>query len=198
MSLSGNFDLFIFDEGGVMIRNFFVIPAIAEIMGFEEKELIALLKPELGAYSRGKLSGKQFWENFTSRTNIDVPEDYFASLFKPEADLASFELMRELARTTRTVCGTNTIDSHHDINTKLGMYEGFHAVYASHIIGRAKPEAAFWTDILQAENVRPERTFFVDDMEVNVEAARGLGITSWLFKGAGELREYLVSIGELL
>ncbi len=197
MSHAGNFDLFIFDEGGVMIRNFYVIPAMAKVMGFEEKELITLLKPELGAYSRGKISGRQFWKNFTTRTGIAVAEDYFASLFRPEADERSFALMRELARTTRTVCGTNTIDSHHEINSRLGMYEGFHAVYASHIIGQAKPDAEFWTKILAVENVSPERTFFVDDTETNVEAAGRLGMTAWLFKGADDLRGHLVSIGEL-
>ena len=77
------------------------------------------------------------------------------------------------------------------------MYEGFHAVYASHIIGQAKPDAEFWTEILAAEKVSPERTFFVDDMEANIEAARKLGITSWLFTGADELRGHLERIGEL-
>ena len=197
MSRSGNFDLFIFDEGGVMIRNFYVIPDMAKILGFDEKNLIALLRPELGAYSRGKVSGEQFWKNFTSRKGIAVAEYYFASLFQPQADAESFSLMRELARTTRTVCGTNTIDSHHEINSRLGMYEGFHAVYASHIMGQAKPDAEFWTEILAAENVLPERTYFVDDSEANIEAARSLGITSWLFKGAEDLREHLKNIGEL-
>ncbi len=197
MSRSGNFDLFIFDEGGVMIRNFYVIPAMAKLMGFGEKELIALLKPELGAYSRGRLSGEEFWRNFTARTNIVVREDYFASLFRPEADEQSFSIVRDLARTTRTVCGTNTIDSHHETNTRLGMYDGFHAVYASHIIGQAKPDTEFWTEILSVENVPPERTFFVDDTEANIDAARKLGIKAWLFRGAEDLRGHLESIGEL-
>lgn len=194
---SYDFDLFIFDEGGVMVQNFYVVPEMARRMGMAEKELLALLRPELGAYSRGRITGTEFWKNFTARTGITPAEDYFASLFTPVADPESFALIRDLARKKRTVCGTNTIDSHHETNKKLGLYEGFHAVYASHIIGQAKPDAEFWRAILAVEKVSPERTFFVDDTEANVEAARSLGIVSWHFKNAKELRAHLAAKGVL-
>ena len=175
-------DLFIFDEGGVMIRNFYVIPAMAAKMGLEEKELVTLLKPDLAGISGGKYSGSEFWARFAVRTGIAVPEDYFATLFAPEPEPGSFELVADLAQEHRVVCGTNTIDSHHAINLERGFYRGFHAVYASHIMGRVKPDPEFWNNILAAEKTTPERSFFVDDSKANVEAALTLGIRAVLFQ----------------
>jgi putative hydrolase of the HAD superfamily len=190
-------DLFIFDEGGVMIQNFYVIPSMAAKMGIEEKELIALLKPDLAGMSAGRLGGAEFWKRFADRTGIEVPEDYFATLFDPAPTPGSFELVADLAREHRVVCGTNTIESHHSINMERGFYRGFHAVYASHLMGRVKPEPAFWTDILAAEGRSPESAFFVDDSPANVEAARALGIMAELFQGVESLRRVLEDLGAL-
>lgn len=191
------FDLFIFDEGGVMLRDFYVVPAMAERMGMPEKELIALLKPDLGDYSRGRLDGRGFWERFAARTGIVPAEDWFASLFNPSPMPGSFELVGELAQGCRVVCGTNTIDSHHEHNLSHDYYRGFHTVYASHLIGFAKPDTAFWKHILAAEKVEAARCFFVDDMQANIDAARSLGIHAFLFKEAESLRAHLAGIGVL-
>ena len=60
-----------------------------------------------------------------------------------------------------------------------------------------KPDPAFWTDILAAESMEPERTFFVDDSPVNVEAARNLGIRAEVFQGADKLRRLFEDLGAL-
>ena len=195
--MNGKIDLFIFDEGGVMIRDFYVLPAMAAKLGIDEKELTTAFKPDLGDFSRGKISTAELWRHFSEHWNIQVPEDYFATLFDPKPEPGSFELVAELAQRYRVVCGTNTIKSHHEINGKRGFYNGFHAVYASHLMGKAKPEPDFWTAILAIEKVAPDRAFFIDDSSVNVEAARSLGLQAWLFKGADSLRLYLTSIGIL-
>jgi FMN phosphatase YigB (HAD superfamily) len=54
-------------------------------------------------------------------------------------------------------------------------------------MGLRKPDPKFWLHILEAEGMPPEETFFIDDMEENVEVARDIGITSHLFSGADGL-----------
>lgn len=190
-------ELFIFDEGGVMIRGFYVIPAMAQRLGLAENELLDLLRPDLGGLSIGAYGSAEFWRRFSARTGIVPEEDLFANLFSPSPQPGSFELVSELAATYRVVCGTNTIDCHHEVNLRMGMYRGFHAVYASHLIGTAKPDPEFWEIILRAEGVKAEHCFFIDDSEVNVEAARSLGMIAHRFTNASDLRTELVARGLL-
>ncbi|MBU0926177.1 MAG: HAD-IA family hydrolase [Spirochaetes bacterium] len=188
-------DLYIFDEGGVLIRNHMILNDVAAAMGMEPGALRGLLPPDMGPFSRGDIDEAEFWRRFEARTGIKPAEKYWATRFKPTRDEPTFALVRELARGARVVCGTNTVDSHHVINEELGMYECFHAVYASHIIHRVKPEPGFWLDILEAEGVSPERAFFTDDSQENVDAAEALGIRSRLYTDAETLRRDLVALG---
>ncbi len=210
-------DLFIFDEGGVMIRNFLVLPDMAAAMGMSQEELRPLLVPNMNDFSCGRIDSAEYWRLFTARTGIEVAENYWDTLFNPTPIAESFELVRELAalpasyaiasaggvgvasgrntRAARVVGGTNTIDCHHEKNRRLGFYEGFQAVYASNEIGFSKPDPVFWLAILEAEGVEPENAFFTDDNADNVDVARDLGIEARLFVDADTLRRDLVALG---
>jgi glucose-1-phosphatase len=188
-------DLFIFDEGGVMIRDFYVLPEMARLLGLDQGTLGEMIRPDMGDYSRGRIDGAEFWRRFSLRTGIRPGADYFASLFHPSPIQESFALVKELAARHRIVCGTNTIDSHHGYNGSHGYYEGFHKVYASHLLGEAKPDREFWLAILEEERVSPERCFFVDDMQANIDAAASLGMETWLFSDPIALRTHLEALG---
>jgi glucose-1-phosphatase len=193
-------DLYIFDEGGVLIRGQMVMPAIAAALGLEADALRAAIGADLRELSDGLIGSGELWRRFEARTGIRPERDYLRECFHPTRDEATFGLVRELraaahASGARVVCGTNTIDSHHEINEALGMYEPFHAVYASHLIHRSKPDPEFWLAILKAEGVAPERAFFTDDSDDNVEAARKLGLQARLYTDASTLRKDLAELG---
>jgi putative hydrolase of the HAD superfamily len=208
-------DLFMFDEGGVMIRNFMVLPDMAAALGLPLEELRQLLRPDMHEFSCGLIGSQEFWRRFTQRTGMVVGENYWDTLFHPTPIPESFALVRELAalskpqvesrsgkgdapvgsRFPRVVAATNTIDCHHATNQRLGLYEGFHRVYASHELGFSKPDPRFWQAILDAEGVDAERAFFTDDSADNVEVARDLGIEARLFVNAEALRRDLVALG---
>lgn len=188
-------DLYIFDEGGVLIRDHMVLGSVAKALGMEPEPLRALLGPEMALLSSGAIGSEEFWRRFEKRTGIRAERNWWAECFKPTRDEATFEVVRELAKTARTVCGTNTIDCHHVINQRLGMYDPFHEVYASHLIHRSKPDPAFWEEILGREGVSPERSFFTDDSPVNVEAAKRLGLKAFVYSDAASLRRDLLSVG---
>ncbi len=134
-------DLYIFDEGGVLIRNHMVLGEVARVLGFEPAALRAMLPPDMALLSAGEIDSAEFWRRFEVRTGIRAEKNWWAECFKPTRDELTFAIVRELASEARTVCGTNTIDCHHLINQRLGMYEPFHAVYASHLIHRSSPNS---------------------------------------------------------
>lgn len=71
----------------------------------------------------------------------------------------------------------------------------FERVLSSHHLGVRKPDPAFFTRLLDRIGARADETVFVDDREVNVTAAEGVGITSHRFEDAETVRRWLVDRG---
>jgi glucose-1-phosphatase len=68
----------------------------------------------------------------------------------------------------------------------------FDAVYYSHLIRLRKPDREIYEYVLADAEILPEESLFIDDLEVNVEAARKLGMHAEL-KRAEEPLEMLLS-----
>jgi 2-haloacid dehalogenase len=57
----------------------------------------------------------------------------------------------------------------------------------------AKPDPAIYQVLVDRFSVEPARTFFTDDLQRNVDAARAVGLDAELFTGAARLREQLTA-----
>lgn len=174
--------LFIFDMGGVLLRNFDVIPGICSILGVSKRDFIDLNGDQLYALEEGKLSVSDFWKNYSSKTGIRIERNLFSELFNPSVDVSTEHLIRQLKQNFRIVCGTNTTIEHWEYLNQRGYYAIFDKVYASHIMKVAKPRKKFYKIILESEMVLPGEAVFVDDFKDNVDAALELGLHGFLFK----------------
>ena len=76
----------------------------------------------------------------------------------------------------------------------LGWFDG---IVISGEVGICKPDERVFRHLITRHAIEPETTVFVDDSNVNVEAARGLGMMAIPFTGGHELREELVQLGVL-
>jgi 2-haloacid dehalogenase len=61
----------------------------------------------------------------------------------------------------------------------------------------AKPDPEVYRRLVERFGLRPTRTFFTDDVRVNVDAARDVGLDAELFTDAAGLRGHLVARGVL-
>jgi HAD superfamily hydrolase (TIGR01509 family) len=77
------------------------------------------------------------------------------------------------------------------MHTVFDFDRHFEGVYASCRLGLRKPDPRFFTTILDDLGVAPDQCLFVDDREVNCEAAGALGLRVHTFTGAEDLRERL-------
>ena len=59
-------------------------------------------------------------------------------------------------------------------NRSLDSY--FHKAYYSHRMGKRKPDADIFEQVLEENHLVPEQTLFLDDYAVNIEGAKALGI----------------------
>lgn len=189
-----------------MVHNAAVVGLIASSLGIGEDDFFrgagsdpgAATSPyhlgDVGALMRGEIDSHLFWERFTGRTGVNITGDPWYDFFDPVPDGETMALISRLkVRGHRVVCGTNTMDAHYRKHQERKDYSVFDEVYASHAMGIIKPDEAFWRFILKKEKVRPDETFFIDDLEENILAAKKLGITSRLFTSAENLTRCLES-----
>ena len=71
----------------------------------------------------------------------------------------------------------------------------FDRVLASCHLGARKPDAAFYERLLDRLDLDAGQVAFVDDREVNVEAATAVGMPAHRFEGAEPLRRWLRDLG---
>jgi 2-haloacid dehalogenase len=76
----------------------------------------------------------------------------------------------------------------------LGRFEG---VVISGEVGVAKPDPAIYRIAIERLALDPARTLFVDDMPVNVAAAKACGIEAVVFESPEKLRADLEAVGLL-
>ena len=194
----------IFDMGGVMIRNYHMEPELMPFLGLAEKS-IAMLDPRIHEafhrHSQGGISESDFWSFYTETTGRSIPPhegSLFGKFFHPNLDEPTVQIVNELkAAGMRVVGGTNVIDAHYNVHMALNQYAVFDKVYASHLMGIAKPDPAFYNYILASEGIQAVEAFFTDDVIVNVDAAAGAGLNAFVYTGATALREQLISLGLL-
>ena len=198
--------LFIFDMGDVVAHNVAVEGAVAKAVGMSEREFYEVCKYDRAArgkivekidirdadimtmLSNGEVTTDEFWSEFTRRTGVRVSTDYLGLFFNPVLDAGVVDIVKSLRKNYRVVCGTNTIQSHYDIHLARSDYALFDKTYASNIIGASKPDVEFWKRIMLAESVAPEDVFFTDDNEANCAASSSLGIRTFRFTNADDLR----------
>jgi len=180
--------LFIFDMGNVITGNVDVLPRISEKLLIPQAEISDFCGPDFLQLTTGKITTGMFWKQFSDHFQVRIQENYLYTCFKPENDLVMINLINEIRSSGHSVvCGTNTLDDHYRYHLSRGDYSVFDYVYASHMMGCAKPDPEFYLHILRCEKYRPEETVFIDDMDINVKSAEDIGIHSFLFEGYDKL-----------
>jgi len=76
-------ELYIFDEGGVLIRNHMIMGEVAAALGIDLATLRSYIAHDINELSRGAIDTKEFWKRFSKRTGIYPSEDYLQTLFSP-------------------------------------------------------------------------------------------------------------------
>jgi len=190
--------------GGVMVRDYQMAPELLPFLGFSEKsfeEIDKRLIEALLRHNRNEISENDFWVLYTQISGRVLPPhegSLFGKFFHPKMDGPTEQIVMELkAAGMRVVAGTNVIDAHYRIHNELNQYDIFDKVYASHLMGIAKPDPAFFEYILKAENIQAGEAFFTDDAVENVNAAAEAGLNAFHYTDAAAMRKQLLSLGVL-
>ncbi|MBD99468.1 MAG: haloacid dehalogenase [Verrucomicrobia bacterium] len=109
-----------------------------------------------------------------------------------------FGLLKEIKRSYRTFCLSNTNQLHADfIHEDLKKNKGlnrldslFEKVYLSHEIGMRKPDLEIFQFVLNQHDLKPAETLFIDDTEGHLKGAAKLGIKTLHIKGNDKIENY--------
>jgi putative hydrolase of the HAD superfamily len=172
------------DFGGVIVRTEDKGPRTrqAEALGMTSRELekIVFESESSQRASMGEIPEEAHWQAVAEalrlpRSESDkVTAQFFAG---DRPDRALLDYLRSL-RPGRQVCLiSNAWSGLRSWITKQGFADAFDTMVISAEVGVMKPDARIFQLALEELAARPEESVFIDDVLVNVEAARAAGMT---------------------
>lgn len=198
----------LFDVGGVLvttqIKSF--VQLGATVFGCSEEALENHLATLLSELERGELDTYSLWEELgeslaaAGQGTVQDPEKV-ELLWNQTLD-GSLQPVQEMIDLCRSLQGTlpmavlsNTIADHANCLRALGVYDYFNPCILSFEVGMRKPEARIYNLACELLNTPPENCLLIDDLDLNVKAARAAKLQAHLFTGRRKLEKHLRKLG---
>ncbi len=148
-----------------------------------------------GPYERGELSNDEFHKRFCAALDLDLAyepfEDLWGDMFMTEPFLEE-HFFEGLGRRYRLLLLSNTNDIHYRfLRERYPMLRHFDDFVLSYEVGTMKPDAKIYNEAIRRAGVAAKEYFFVDDKQINVDAARQAGIDAVRFESRDELERQL-------
>ena len=191
-------EVVLFDVGGVLLE----VHGIAAIMEWLEHRVTPeevwgmwLASPVVRAFESGRIDEAEFAAGILAELRLSMPVSAFLDSFVtwpvrlyPGAP----ELIARIPSRYRRAVLSNTNAVHWPrIVEELGLGASFEQCFASHLIGKIKPDAQAFEHAVEALACEPERILFLDDNLVNVDAARSCGLRAIRVRGLAETQRAL-------
>jgi HAD superfamily hydrolase (TIGR01509 family) len=146
------------------------------------------LKTKSILFETGKIDEYEFMlaiQKYIPNANIeDIREAWNAIIV--DFPLERLEFLEKLQNKYKLFLLSNTNQTHIDkFEHRVGLtfarefYAHFNKIYFSFEMKVRKPDEAVFNLILKQNNLKPNKTLFVDDTLEHIEVAKGLGINTW-------------------
>ena len=195
----------LFDLGNVVIP-FDFKPAyrrVAERLSCPAEDVPARIRATglVAPFEKGEIPADRFVTELCGALGLDISYGEFcgwwSSIFDAET-LIPEALLQDLRRRHRLLALSNTNPLHFEMVMEsyplLRQFDGF---ILSYQVGAAKPESKIYREAIARAGCHPEECFFIDDLAVNVEAARAHRMEAVQFTSAEQLTRDLRERGLL-
>jgi putative hydrolase of the HAD superfamily len=196
----GNFEVILFDVGGVMLTN-----------GWDHIERAAVLQHfglDRAEFEKRHAEPYDAWERDNIGVNdyLDAAVFYEPRSFTPEEFIEVMKaqsvpipsnamgVLKEIAASSKYLVGLLNNESrllHEYRMEKYGLKPSLDVQLSSCYLGMRKPDADIYRRAIDILGVPPERILFIDDRAGNAEAARNAGMQAIQFLGEEKLRSDL-------
>jgi HAD superfamily hydrolase (TIGR01509 family) len=199
------YQIVLFDLGGVLVE-VDSVAALQQVLGQQ-------LPPEevwqrwltastwVSTFESGQCTPAAFAAGIVTEWGLAVTAEAFLDNFRqwPRRLFPGVqEMLALLAQRCTLACLSNTNSIHWPhIRDTLGLNGLLHHYYLSHEIGHLKPTRAVFEYVLADLRCPPSGVLFLDDNQLNVEAAQAVGIQAYRTVGIAEVQKVLHSLGLL-
>jgi putative hydrolase of the HAD superfamily len=150
-------------------------------------------------HERGEIDAAEYFQHLAGLLHLDADHDSIAqgwnAIFQGTISEA-VELVRVARAHVPCYAFTNTNAAH--MAAWQARYPevpaAFDGIFASHQLGRRKPEAAAFEVVIEAIGVPPGSIVFFDDVAENVDAARAAGLRAVQVRTPADIRPLVASL----
>jgi putative hydrolase of the HAD superfamily len=177
-----------------------VATELAVLAGIDVVAMDSLLWPHRGDYDRGVLSGAEYYRTLLAAGGIQLDKKILEKMVT--IDLKSWakinpdtvDLMQAIKAVPGLKLGILSNMPHEFLALARGRIPVFdlpHVGIFSCEVGYIKPEEPIYRILLSRLGCEPAELVFFDDMPINIDMARSLGIQGFLWKDAEAARAEL-------
>jgi putative hydrolase of the HAD superfamily len=176
--------------------------SMAAVLGVRSDLFRTLYPTDRAPYDRGDFTAAVYWSSFADEAHVKLDSAQIEELRRLDVEMWStvnpqmirwLECLPEAG--LKTALLSNMIP-----DMAVHARQAFHWLnkLTYHVLScevrLIKPDKAIYERCLEGLEVTPSEALFVDDREINVHAARALGITSIQFQSVGQLRDELAAL----
>lgn len=196
-------DVVIFDLGGV-IADFNGAVAMQRMAGISDPAEFWqrwLSSPYVRRFERGRCTPEEFGAGMVAEWGFDLSGEAFLDAFDswlddpfPGAD----EMVAATADRATIACLSNMNPVHWERTAShWPVMARFDRLFLSQQLGMIKPDPEIFAHVLAELGTEPGAVVFLDDNEINVQAAREAGIVAVVTKGVEAATAALAELGVL-
>jgi putative hydrolase of the HAD superfamily len=190
----------LFDYGNVLCLQHYQsdLDAMARCLGSDPVATTSAYWEYRDGFDRGTYHGREYWTKIANHCGISPTEQQLMQLI--ELDNIGWtrpnHVMVEWAKRLKSGGISTAIVSNmpQDIREYLRSVEWLpafdHYSFSCELLS-LKPEVKIYEHTLESMNIHPSHALFLDDREVNVNAAKALGMHGFVFSDHDSLQAYL-------
>lgn len=203
----------IFDYGNVIFHiNFQQVSDAWKALGIDNADDFYGHRKQddvFNALERGQISPSAFRDRIRELTNkhelTDQQIDDAWNAIFIGIPKGNHELLLEVKKKYRTFLLSNINAIHYDyvhdyLQREYDMKDNsglFEKTYYSHLMGKRKPDAEIFEQVLHENNLNPAETLFIDDSPQHLETAKELGMQTYLMTAPDNIQDYFKTNGLL-
>jgi putative hydrolase of the HAD superfamily len=193
-------DAVILDLGNVLVfhDNEKLFNQLEQRAGLPKETIARLITPELWNTVHGGLDEDGLRRLVCDALGIRVPAEEFDALWNSHFSINQpvLPIVESLVGRVKLVLlsNTNPIHARHLVQL-VPLLRKFDQLVFSHEVCAIKPERRIYEEALRRAEAVPDRTAFFDDLPEYVEAAKELGIRSYVFRSPAEFASQLAELG---
>jgi putative hydrolase of the HAD superfamily len=175
------------------------IDRMAKAFSVERSAFRTLWEKNRGAYDRGDLTAEAYWTALAKDAGAGIDARQLEEIYQWDIEMwvnVNSQMVGWLHQLRHAGIKTGLLSNMHTamithLRGNFDWLDLFDFITFSAEVRLIKPDAAIYHHALRGLGARAEETLFVDDREINVKAARDLGIHAVQFRSVEQLRKDL-------